>query len=605
MRMKKARAAAAALLCAACLAQTAVPALAAEAYTAPDVTGKTLEQLMDDFRAEHALTGDNFEISFYVPETGEQYDFNETKMLYGASTYKLPLNLYYYDMQLAGEITGDTMITQGASLDEAHYQSLVYSNNELSYSLWRRIGDWPEYKMAMRKYFTMTDDEIPQNYYYDHLFCTRMMLDTLKVVWDGQEQYPELIDYLKIACPDAYFKTYLDVDETPIAHKYGSYEGAENDVGIIWAERPFLLAVYTSGYFIWAAVSTHLCTLLDWSASAYCSIWIVLTTESAYELWRVLIWTAQALGMRHLPLHSTPMLLGQLGFTIACCVTVRYTMARTMPEDGIYHIGPRQLGSAGLLGAIFVFQFFALQTSLRVGLQPSAVVAPSMLTQFYCVTLLYLQTELFKKAAMQKEMDALNLLYDRQRKQYQIARQNVQIINRKCHELKVQIADLRRLQPDEATTRSLDEAEQAARMYDANAATGNEVLDVVLTEKSLLCEAQRIRLNCVADGTCLAAIEPGDLYALFSNLLDQAIDAAAQQQNDRRMIDLLVCRRQGFAVINVIGPALSGSQSDHGRRHSYELKVARRVVQKYSGTMATEPRGELFAVKIVLPLTRG
>ena len=93
----------------------------------------------------------------------------------------------------------------------------------------------------------------------------------------------------------------------------------------------------------------------------------------------------------------------------------------------------------------------------------------------------------------------------------------------------------------------------------------------------------------MADGTCLAAIEPGDLYALFSNLLDQAIDAAAQQQNDRRMIDLLVCRRQGFAVINVIGPALSGSQSDHGRRHSYELKVARRVVQKYSGTMATEP----------------
>ena len=119
------------------------------------------------------------------------------------------------------------MITQGASLDEAHYQSLVYSNNELSYSLWRRIGDWPEYKMAMRKYFTMTDDEIPQNYYYDHLFCTRMMLDTLKVVWDGQEQYPELIDYLKIACPDAYFKTYLDVDEPPIAHKYGSYEGAD------------------------------------------------------------------------------------------------------------------------------------------------------------------------------------------------------------------------------------------------------------------------------------------------------------------------------------------------------------------------------------------
>ena len=55
---------------------------------------------------------------------------------------------------------------------------------------------------------------------------------------------------------------------------------------------------------------------------------------------------------------------------------------------------------------------------------------------------------------------------------------------------------------------------------------------------------KRQRLNCVADGTCLAAIEPGDLYALFSNLLDQAIDAAAQQRDtDRRMICLLYTSR--------------------------------------------------------------
>ena len=88
---------------------------------------------------------------------------------------------------------------------------------------------------------------------------------------------------------------------------------------ITWANsghtKPVMLLVIYGGYFTWAMVSTRLCTLLDWPASAYCSVWIVLTSESAYELWRVLIWVAQALGMRHLPLHSTPMLLGQLGFT--------------------------------------------------------------------------------------------------------------------------------------------------------------------------------------------------------------------------------------------------------------------------------------------------
>ena len=240
---------AAIVLAGVCMLLAAIPALGAEAPEGitPDVTGKTLEELMEEFRTAHNLNEDNFEISYYNTVTGESYDYNETKLLYGASTYKLPLNLYYYDMQLAGEITGDTMITRSATLDEAHYQSLVCSNNELSYSLWRRIGDWPEYKQAMRKYFTMTDEEIPQKYYYDHVFCTRMMMDTLKVVWEGQENYTELIDYLKIACPDAYFKTYIDVEQASIAHKYGSYEGAENDVGIIWAEQPFLLAVYTSG----------------------------------------------------------------------------------------------------------------------------------------------------------------------------------------------------------------------------------------------------------------------------------------------------------------------------------------------------------------------
>ena len=374
---------------------------------------------------------------------------------------------------------------------------------------------------------------------------------------------------------------------------------------ITWANSgrtsaPMLLVIY-GGFFLWVSISTKLCTPLDAAASAYCSVWIVLTSESIYELWRLLIWGAAKAGLQQPALATIPMMLGQIGFTLAVCILVRYTAARLMPDEGLYRIGPRQLLSAGLLGGMFVFQFFALMSTLQntgVGL---VLVAPAFLTQLYCLTLLYLQTELFKKSAMQKEMDTLNLLYERQRQQYQIARQNVQIINRKCHELKVQIADLRRLQPDAAVSQSLDEAEQAARMYDANAATGNEVLDVVLTEKSLLCEAQRIRLNCVADGTCLAAIEPGDLYALFSNLLDQAIDAAAQQRDtDRRMIDLLVCRRQGFAVVNVIGPH-PAEQPDHGRRHSYELKVARRIVHKYSGSMATEPRGALFAVKIVLP----
>ena len=37
------------------------------------------------------------------------------------------------------------------------------------------------------------------------------------------------------------------------------------------------------------------------------------------------------------------------------------------------------------------------------------------------------------------------------------------------------------------------------------------VLDVVLTEKSLLCESRRIQLNAVTDGSCLGFFEASDL----------------------------------------------------------------------------------------------
>ena len=299
------------------------------------------------------------------------------------------------------------------------------------------------------------------------------------------------------------------------------------------------------------------------------------------------------------------MMLGRVGFTLVICVLVRYTSARLMPDDGLYRIGPRQLLSAALLGAMFIFQFFALMSALQnddVGL---SLVAPAFLTQLYCLTLLYLQTELFKKSAMQKEMDTLNLLYERQRQQYQIARQNVQIINRKCHELKVQIADLRRLNPDAAQAQNLNEAERAVQLYDANADTGNEVLDVVLTEKSMLCEVRHITLNCVADGSAVNFVDPGDLYALFSNALDQAVDAASRQMDEpRRMIDLLVCKRQGFTVINIIAPAVVDAPARTARQHNYELKVMRRIVQKYNGTMTIENQNVLDAIKIVLPLLK-
>ena len=225
-----------ALLAAALLAS---PALAADE---PD----SLADRFDALRAEYHLDETNFAVSYYNTVTGEEYNWNETTMLTAASTFKLPLNLYYYELQNEGAISGDTVLTEGgATLDRCHYLSLVESNNELSIAMLYRIGDFRTYKETMRRYFTMTDDEIDPKYYQDNYYCTRMMMDTLKYLYAHADEFPEMLDYMEQALPrDAYF-LHDHADDVTIAHKYGSFEGAENDTGIFYTEQPFLLAVYT------------------------------------------------------------------------------------------------------------------------------------------------------------------------------------------------------------------------------------------------------------------------------------------------------------------------------------------------------------------------
>ena len=206
---------------------------------------ESLDDVVADFMDEYGLNSENFALSYYNTVTGEAYGYNDTHMMVAASTFKLPLNLYYYDLERSGELDPDAYIAgAGTTLSDAHYQSLVWSNNEVSIGLLYNLGDFRTYKERMRRYFTMEDEEIDYIYYVDNYYCTRMMIDALTYLYDNQEDFSEMIGYMLEAQPGEYFKAGVP-EEYDVAHKYGWYEGAVNDVGIIYTPEPFLLAVYT------------------------------------------------------------------------------------------------------------------------------------------------------------------------------------------------------------------------------------------------------------------------------------------------------------------------------------------------------------------------
>ncbi len=235
---------------------------------APRAAETALEERMAQFRSDYGLNEQNFSLCYYDTVSGETYRYNDRAFWPAASTYKLPLNLYYYELEQSGAL-GPTLSIGGMPLSKAHYQSLVWSDNEISISMLYGLGNFRTYKEKMRKYFTMDASEIPYQYYVNNVYCTAMMLDALQYVYERQAQFPELLDHMKEAQPGQYFKRLAG--ETEIAHKYGFFYDederslAVNDVGIVYAPHPFLLAAYTRNAADGEEVLAQLCaTLLEY-----------------------------------------------------------------------------------------------------------------------------------------------------------------------------------------------------------------------------------------------------------------------------------------------------------------------------------------------------
>ena len=215
------------------------------AYTPPEIGAEqTAEEVVAAYMESRGLHDGNFSMSYYNTVTGESFAFNDKSFMVAASTYKLPLNMYYYELEQAGELAPDAYISRaGMSLSDCHRLSLVWSDNDVSIGMLYNLGTFRQYKDCMKKYFTMPEEEIDYSYYVDNRYCTNMMMDALKYLYENRENFDEMLEYMQEAQPEQWFRTY--VTDIPVAHKYGYFEGAINDTGIFYTEEPFLLAVYT------------------------------------------------------------------------------------------------------------------------------------------------------------------------------------------------------------------------------------------------------------------------------------------------------------------------------------------------------------------------
>lgn len=345
--------------------------------------------------------------------------------------------------------------------------------------------------------------------------------------------------------------------------------------------------------------------------------WEISLSVAFYNMvWGVSVWQVLAeisgLVEKELSLAGAPLpveAIGSAAIFAAGLLSPMFTIAKWMPGDRKKQMGPRQITLTLLI--FLVINLLAFHKGLKLGASYNAEWKYLYLVQMICIVLLYLEGEMFKKSNIRQELEIMNLLYQKEREQYFLAKENIALINQKCHDLKHQIRALRKGDKEELD-KYLKEIENSVEIYEAIVKTGNEVFDTILTEKSLYCRAREIQVSCVADGSQMDFIDTIDLYTLLGNAMDNAIEAVEQfKEPQKRQIDVQIYRQQHFLVIHVMNPmpgeliyedGLPVTTKKDKDYHGFGMRSMDRIIKKYEGFLRVSEEDGCFSLKMLIPI---
>ena len=224
------------------------------------------------------------------------------------------------------------------------------------------------------------------------------------------------------------------------------------------------------------------------------------------------------------------------------------------------------------------------------------------------VFILCFQFAFFNENRLLHENAVVNRMLEVQGRQYEISRENIERLNINCHDLKRQIAALKLVAGEDERKQAIAELEDSVSIYESKFDTGNKTLDVVLMEKMFKCRDGSIQFSCMADGAALGFMAPLDLYILFSNAIDNAIESLLKAEPDKRNMSLNIRRlHNGVAIVlenycaeppDFADGMPVTTKSDRGM-HGYGTKSIRTVTEKYGGYCKMSCIDKLFTLKIV------
>lgn len=315
-------------------------------------------------------------------------------------------------------------------------------------------------------------------------------------------------------------------------------------------------------------------------------------------------------------------LFGNEFFRMVLCCAITYVVFYFAVirggRDRALEIDPSKTSFLLVFGVVLINIVFDMSIKyVRAYSVPSGFTLIFRIVQLaVCFYALMLEYEmLYNRHLLLEAATTERMLHDREH-QYELSRENIEAINVKCHDIRHQI---RHLEDGSSGAQVVDKAVLAdiahqVSIYDSTVRTGNDALDTILTEKSLLGEREHITLGCIVDGQALDFMSDTDLYSLFGNALDNAFEAVrGLEDEDERNISLLVKRAAGMVSIHIENYYNGDVRFENGapvttkadkQNHGYGVKSMQLITKRYGGSLTMGTEDQTFYLNILIPVPK-
>lgn len=221
---------------------------------------------------------------------------------------------------------------------------------------------------------------------------------------------------------------------------------------------------------------------------------------------------------------------------------------------------------------------------------------------------LFLKSTKYAKIEMEQSLILQNMESSEKRYEEVVAIQNQ--IRNMWHDINNHISAVKGMIAlnDEEAERYIGELEQKMREYATHTAFGNTVLDTVIYTKTAKARELGIEISSSLDMDKNIKIDPIDLCTIFSNALDNAIEACMEIKEGRKFIYIKAVQRERILFIKIINSSLDRVKKGDGfqttkkekKLHGIGLKSIQNAVENYAGNMQTEYKDGIFELSIML-----